>query len=133
MYQAHKRLSPLIFPGKTYIENSDAFELTLKIFDTFHENVMKQGALPIIVLFPNKDDLKRYRKTNTSVFAPLLRHFEESGYRHIDLLDAFDKYALDVPLNELFDGHYTPFGNKVVAKYIFDYFTSNRLARRDEE
>ncbi len=39
-------------------------------------------------------------------------------------------YASNVPLKELFVGHYSPSANKVVAKYLADYFNKNRLASR---
>jgi hypothetical protein len=127
LYQTRKRPGLRVTSDRAYDEDSDVFRLTLKIFDAFHENVMKHGAIPIIILFPRQYDLQRYRKTKTSVFTQLIRHFKERGYRHIDLLKAFDKYALTVPLEDLFVGHYSPSANKVIARYLSDYFIENHL------
>lgn len=130
-YSARKRLTPQIFDGaSSYNEDSNAFKLTLKIFDDFHESVMKEGAVPIVVLFPTRDDLLAHRKSSTNVFAPLVRYFKENKYRYVDLHEAFDTYASDISLEELFVGHYSPSANRAVAKYLADYFSKNRLDER---
>jgi len=131
-YEIRKRMSPVLSDGtNTYNEHSEAFQLTLRIFDEFHDSVVNQGALPIVVLFPNRRDLSRYRETGRSVFAPMVEYFREAEYRYIDLHDAFEMYASEVPLDDLFGGrHYSPAGNRVVAVYLANYLTNNDAVRQ---
>ncbi|MCP5082365.1 MAG: SGNH/GDSL hydrolase family protein [Alphaproteobacteria bacterium] len=128
VYAAEKVLRPQIFQWGVYNEDAEAFELTLKIFDRFCQNVSKHGALPVLLLFPARADLKAYRENKRSVFAPMIRHFERFGCRYIDLHKAFDKYAANSPLKDMFvRRHYSPTANRVVAIYLADYIASNRL------
>lgn len=120
-YMVHSEVNSPIIHGWKYNVDSHAFDLTLKIFDTFHKNVLGQEALPVIVLFPNKNNLHRFRDGRSNSFEPIIRHFENKGYQYIDLHMAFETYGKYIPLNQLFAGHYTPVANEIVAKYISDY------------
>ncbi len=44
-----------LYPGM-YDEDSEAYEITLKIFDAFYHKALTDGALPVIVVFPDGSD-----------------------------------------------------------------------------
>ena len=105
----------------TYNPDSEAFQLTVRTFDKFHESVLANGSLPLILLFPDRYDLARYRARGIKRYAPLADFLRQRGYAYIDLFDAFDKYGKTHAVSELCGAHYTPLGNEIVAKSIFDY------------
>jgi len=107
-----------LFQNEAYDEDSELFQLTLRIFDAFYDSVIESGAEPVIVLFPRLEDVKEFRKTGSNVFTPMHRYFESSGYRYIDLHDAFDAYASDMSIGDIFIEHYSPAGNEIVARFL---------------
>ena len=112
----------------TYNPDSEAFQLTVRTFDKFHEAVLANSSLPLVLLFPDRYDLARYRAKGIKRYAPLTDFLRERGYAFIDLFDAFDKYGRTRAVSELCGAHYTPLGNEIVAKSIFDYLKEkNRL------
>jgi len=107
-----------VISAGVYDRDSEAYRVTVKIFDAFHESVIRNGSEPVIVLFPNPGDVKRHRKQETTRYAPLREDFKSKGYRYIDLLDAFDTYGRDLSMKELFRGHYSARTDEFVAKHI---------------
>ena len=109
----------IIINGR-YNENSEAFRVTTKIFDEFYYACIKNKSTPIILIFPNRDDVIRYHKQEKKRYSPLLSYFDSTGYKYIDLMDAFE----DTAVEELFVVHYSPLVNKLVAKYILNYLSN---------
>jgi len=103
-----------------YDENSEAFIITKRIFDQFHSEVINNNSIPIIVIFPDEGDVVRYRREKTKRYSPVLSYFDSMGYRYIDIMDAFDNSDIE----DLFVGHYSPAGNRLVAKYIHNYLNT---------
>ena len=100
-----------------YNEKSEALKVTEKIFDNFYDAAIKNQSIPIIIMFPNNEDLIRYRKNRTKPYAILLSYFDSVGYRYIDIMSALE--TGDV--RELIPGHYSARANRLVAKYILNY------------
>ena len=110
---------------------AEAFLITRKLFDEFYAEAQRNNSLPIIVLFPCREDIKRYFKHKTKGYAPLISYFVLQHYRFIDLLDAFEKYAQLVPLKNLFvQDHYSPLGNSIVARFILDYMKEHGFTEK---
>lgn len=108
-----------IYQGGQYDPDSDIFRLCIRLFDEFYRQAEKNGALPVILLFPNRMDLERYRRDATRTYDPLIDHFNARGYRYIDLIAAFERDGQPYPLDDLFgDYHYTPLGHSLVARHI---------------
>ena len=103
-----------------YNVRSEAYEVTLKIFDAFYRKALENGALPIIVIFPDINDQRRSRDEQKRRYTPLLNYFHGKGYRFIDVLSALESYESDYTIQELTRawGHYSPLGNKIIAEYI---------------
>ena len=109
-----------IIINNKYNENSDALNVTKKIFDEFYKSATNNNSLPIIIIFPEKGDVIRYKDKKDKQYSNLLSYFESKGYRYIDLIDAFN----DMNTEDLFKGHYSPLANKLVAQYILDYLNN---------
>ena len=117
-----------IYKGGYLNTKAEAFVITRKLFDGFYAEAQHNNSLPIIVLFPCREDIQGYFKYKTKVYAPLINYFVSEHYRYIDLLDAFEKHAQSVPLKDLFvQDHYSSLGNSIVAQGLLDYLTENRL------
>jgi hypothetical protein len=119
-----------IIKDDEYNQDSEAFQVTVKIFEEFRKSAIKHKSLPIIILFPSEADVMRYRHNKTKIYTPLLQHFKEKNYPYIDIMDAFDKYANNNGIKELFKGHYSPLSNQLVAKYILEYLQQQGLSKK---
>jgi hypothetical protein len=107
-----------VLSGGYYDVDSKAFEITARIFDEFNRTAAGNKSLPLIVLFPGKDDVIRYLAEGTRVYSPLLEYFDRRRYPYIDLLGDFAKAGKDLGVSDLFTGHYSPLGNEIVAARI---------------
>ena len=109
-----------------YNEASEAYQVTIKTFDKFVDDVRAIQAKPIIVIFPYDLSIQAYRRNQTKEYESLLRYFESKGYDYIDLMDAFATGEHDYRLRRLFNGrHYSELGNQIVAKHMLGYLQLN--------
>jgi hypothetical protein len=106
-----------IIVNGAYSRDSEAFAITLKLFEMFYEASIANGSVPIILFFPNDGDIQRYWKAGSKQYAPLLDALDLAGYRWIDLMDGFESYR-GQNVESLCKGHYTSLGNAVVANYL---------------
>ncbi|MBI3314019.1 MAG: SGNH/GDSL hydrolase family protein [Candidatus Omnitrophica bacterium] len=106
-----------ILTDEVYNPDSEAFKITVKIFDRFYEKVLSQNAIPLILLFPNEGDIQIKQGTNRKIYGELIRHFEARQYRYVDFMDVFEEALQNHKLEEFFGPthHYTPLGNEIVA------------------
>lgn len=110
-----------------YDVDSEAFKVTTRIFDEFVGAARRNGSVPVILVFPSNADIRRHRKDGNRQYTPLLAHFRSRGYKYIDLLDGFATYGAGIPIDQLSAGHYTPLGNRLVARHVWQYLTGSRL------
>ena len=103
-----------------YNENSEAFIVTKKIFDEFYNKAITDKSIPIILIFPDKDDVVRYKRNKEKKYSSLISYFNTRGYKYIDLMDAFE----NADVEDLFIGHYSPHANMLVAKHIHNYLNN---------
>lgn len=105
-----------------YNPRSEAYRVTEKIFDEFYRKVLEDGALPIILIFPDTIDQQRSRDHKVRRYTPLLEHLNQQRYRFIDVLKAFEPHESRCRLDELLGafGHYTPLGHQITASYILE-------------
>lgn len=116
----NKRFNSIFQHDGMYNVKSEAYEVTVKIFDAFYRKVLENGALPIILIFPDINDHRRSRNKEQSRYTPLLTYFRGRGFRFIDLLEGLEPYESRYTVGELTRkwGHYSPLGNKILAGYI---------------
>jgi hypothetical protein len=110
---------PIFLSDGSYNVKSEAYLVTVGILDAFCRKTVENGALPIIVVFPDSGDESARRQGKQARYASLLKNFAASGYRFIDLRVALDPYA-SRPLTDLYQrgGHFTPVGYNIVGKYV---------------
>lgn len=118
---------PYSFFGTSYDPDSEAFQVTASLFEKFYANAIKNNSMPVIIIFPLWDDIKRYHKKNTTSYAPLLTHLKSKEYRYIDLALAFPELGKAYDRRDLFIGHYSPLGNQLIAKHIYYYLQAEGL------
>lgn len=128
---SHKLSQQTIVINGRYNENSEAFIVTKKIFDEFYETAINNRSVPIILIFPNKVDIIQYLRQKEKRYSPLLSYFNTRGYKHIDLMDAFE----NTDIKASFVGyHYSPLANMLVAKHVHNYLkklgVSSRVRQR---
>jgi hypothetical protein len=122
-----QRFHEPIRSGPVYNRNSTAFRLTEAILDEFHRTVREDGAVPILVFFPERNDLRGIAKRQPPVYAPLLQDVRRKGYRTIDLRDGFALYGKSRSVPDLMRRHYTRLGNQITARWIGDCLRASRL------
>ncbi|HET8623867.1 MAG TPA: hypothetical protein VFM14_09920 [Gemmatimonadales bacterium] len=96
---------------------SEAFRVTLATMDRFVRDVRADGATPLIVLFPPRDDLQRYWQNHTRSYDPLRAALDSAGLPYVDVMDAFEGCSPRY-VRQLVKGHYTPIGNARVAAFL---------------
>lgn len=111
-----------------YNPRSEAFEVSLRVVETFYRQVLDDGALPVVVVFPQRRDLRAKSEGEPPVYAPLLAAFRERGLLTLDLMGAFDRYDPQHTMVRTKFIHYPPEGNEWVARYLADWLRENRLA-----
>lgn len=116
-----------MFKNQYFDTTSEPYRVTVAILDLFVATASSNGSIPIILLFPQQPDLEQYRGNRTTRTLPLLEHLRRKGYRYVDLAEGFERYASEKTVEDLVSGHYTPVGNEIVARSIWDYLVAHRL------
>jgi hypothetical protein len=108
--QTHERL----YSG----EIPDGIEVTLQIAKMFAEQVRATGAVPLILMIPDRERLAMH--VGTEPF-PLVRRLRDAGIEVLDLGPTFGAEVLREGAVRYYVGgigHHSPFGNRVFAKYL---------------
>lgn len=116
----------------SYNVESEAFKVTERTFDEFVRAALANGSLPLIVVYPNRGDMRRAAQMRACRYEPLLQRFREKRYRYIDLMTAFAEHP-EASVADLTTGpflHYSAQANKIVAEYLLRYLEQNRLGSR---
>jgi hypothetical protein len=114
-----------------YNTSCEAYHLTTKLIDEFYLLAESNSSLPIVLLFPNPNDLRMYIKNRKTSYSPLVEYLEKKGYRYIDLLEVFkDKINSKEKIKELVPSHYSPEANKLIAQFIYSYLQANHLLEK---
>jgi hypothetical protein len=116
-----------IFLHDRYNTRSEAYQVTLRVLDQFYREALSHGSLPVIVLFPQRREIRLHHEGRPVTYQPLLDELRRRGYRVIDLADGFQKYD---PQNEIGKKgfiHYPKAGNEVVAEWLRDTLAQQGL------
>lgn len=122
-----RRTSDAILVDGRYDAGSEAYRVTIKTLEKFHSEVLRDGSLPIVAIFPTKEDVIRFTKTGERKYGPLLSYLDANGYRYIDLLDVLAGASDGREAGELVAEHYTPLANRLVAESIAEYLREHGL------
>jgi hypothetical protein len=99
--------------------DSEAFKLQISIFRQFSDEVRRNGAAPMILLFPDRYSVESVRSGSNTVYEPLASRLSEAGLSHLDIGEAF-RSERAIPVESLFmpGGHYSPLGNQIIARWL---------------
>ncbi len=103
-----------------YDTDGEAFRVTAGLFTAFYEMALCDGAQAVILIFPERGDLDRWRSTHTKRYAPLLEFLAAKRYRVVDAMNALDAGGNEHPLDDLIPGHFSPLANRLVAEYLLE-------------
>lgn len=115
---ADQRLHEPIVEGGVYNTESEAFRVTVALFERFRDEALAAGSVPVVVIFPERKDLRASREGAAVVYGPLRAALARRGIRTIDLLEGFAGLAPDLPVKELAIIHYTKRGNRIAAQHL---------------
>ncbi len=124
-----RMIDPIYQLDGTYDRKSEAYDVTLRIFDAFYRKVLEDGSMPVIILFPDLNDQERSRRKKKPSYSPVVELFQQNGYRFIDALAALKPYEARYAVKDLVRqwGHYSPTGNRIIAEHIRERLTSWNL------
>jgi hypothetical protein len=114
-----------------YNKRSEAYQVSFRVLDQFYREALDHGSLPIIVLFPQRREVRRRHRGQTVTYLPLLEELRRRGYRVIDLADGFQKYDADADMVSKNIIHYPKAGNEMVAEWIRDVLAQQGLTTPD--
>jgi hypothetical protein len=122
-------LDPIFRLDGMYEPRSEAYRVTVGIFEAFRRDVLANGALPIVVVFPATGDQWRSRRKKPRRYAPLLSDLRQRGFRVIDLLEALEPHESRLTVRDLTRhwGHFSPIGNQIIAAHLETQLRSLKL------
>lgn len=103
---------------RMYRPDSEPFAVLLGVLSAFADQVRADGATPVVLVFPMRDEVEAARDGRPKTHQPLLDALQARGIPVIDLTDTLGRQARRVDMSKLFDGHYTPFANEKVAETL---------------
>jgi hypothetical protein len=117
---------PIFLHGQ-YNPRSEAYAVSFRVLDQFYREALGHGSLPIIVLFPERKDMRLRHRGEKVTYQPLLDDLRRRGYRVIDLDDGFEKYDPQAEMLGKSFLHYPKSGNLMAAQWIRDYLIQQGL------
>jgi hypothetical protein len=113
--------------GGQYNPRSEAFQVSVRVVAAFYRQVLEDGALPVVVLFPERRDLRLRSEGKEVAYATLRGAFRERGLVTVDLLDGFTRLDPGLTLAGEKFVHYPARGNRMVARYLWDWLREHGL------
>jgi hypothetical protein len=117
-----------IYAHGKYNVDSEAFHITCRIMDEFYRMAIENQSTPMILLFPDADDLRTSWSGGITSYHALATDLKSKKYRVVDLIEAFEP-ARQTDLKDLCGAHYSPLGNNLVALHIHKYLQKQFLIR----
>jgi hypothetical protein len=118
---------PIFLPNGRYNPYSEAYRVTLRVLDQFYREAYGHGSVPVIVLFPQRRDVRLRNDRKPVAYEPLLHDLRRRGYRVIDLADGFEKYDPQAEMAHKNFLHYPKVGNEMAAEWVRDVFVREGL------
>jgi len=110
-----------------YNVRSEAYEVTLRVLEQFYREALENGSLPVILLFPQRSDVRDRQQGRAPTYRPLLDELRRQGLRVVDLGDGFARYDPQGRMMKKRWVHYPKEGNEMVGRAVYDYFVEERL------
>ncbi len=87
-----------------------------KLFQRFAELIKERGAKPLVVLLPDQPMVEAIRRGELPAYEPLIRDLKAREIDYVDVADLFR--AAKAGRWFARDGHYSPEGNQLVARWL---------------
>ncbi len=116
----------------TYNPRSEAFAVTAGVLSAFCRDALADDTLPIVVILPSQHDYARRQAGIGKRYATLLQDLEARDMLVVDVMQAFDELGDRYELDDLFDGHYSPLGNRIVAEFLSRWLEGRGLTEIGE-
>jgi hypothetical protein len=131
-YSALKK-KPIYNQKGEYNPDSEAFKVTVAVFEAFYNEALKRDALPVFLIFPTYNNLAFYYNHKQRKYRLLIDWLGSKGFLFLDLTEYMIEHVGNRPLLDLFqkDLHYSSFGNELVAKALLDYISKKKLKDRE--
>ena len=115
--------------GELFNERSTAFRLQVAILRAFSDAVRADAAIPVVLMLPNRSSVEQVLRGSPAEYAPLSDALGREGIVVWDGMHAF--HGISGPVDSLFapGGHYSPAGNRAIARWLAGPLDSLRLAR----
>ncbi|HKI02254.1 MAG TPA: SGNH/GDSL hydrolase family protein [Thermoanaerobaculia bacterium] len=107
----------------------EAFSVTTRLFSLFYETALRDGAQPVILIFPTREEVTNWRSGRRKNYAPLLSFLGGKGYRVVDAMEVFDGAGRNLSIDELIPSHLSPLANTLVAELLRQRLQSFSLIR----
>jgi hypothetical protein len=111
----------------SYDPRGEPFRVTLAILEAFPRDALAGGMIPIVVFLPHADDVEAAREGGWPLYGTLLAACRPAGLRCVDAGRAFTERAPEAPVRRLVPGHYSGWGNRLVAEEIAGYLEEEGL------
>jgi hypothetical protein len=121
-----------LFTGDVFNPVSTAFKIQIALFERFFRAVEASGAVPIVVVFPDRESIVAGREGRRRISDPLVEQLRQKRITTVDLTDALLAQGGDVDIAEWFmpGGHYSPVANGHVASALGRYIRDTVRPKR---
>lgn len=110
-----------LYTNGYYNQEHEGYNVTIAILDEFVNAIRKINAKPIILILPTKQDIEKIQQIKNStyrVYQPLYKELSVKGVQCFDFAEVF--HHLDTSILFENKGHYSPYGNEIIADKLFD-------------
>ncbi len=98
--------------------SEEALTVTTRLLTQFYETVLRSGAQPVVLVFPTREDVTRWKSGHPKRYAPLLTFLGGKGYRVVDAMEVFERADHDQSIDQLIPSHLSPLANQRVAELL---------------
>ena len=103
---------------RMYQPGNEAFDVLIRVISGFVEQVRRDGASPVVLIFPTASEIEGERDGADRPHAALPTALRERGITAIDLTGPLGAEARRVGMRKLVKKHYEADGNALVGRYL---------------
>jgi hypothetical protein len=128
-----EKFNPVVTREGTYAVSSEGFRLTTTLFEEFFCAALRNGSLPMVIIYPDLGDLRRQRTLQPKRYEPLMKNLHTQLIHVVVMFDALIAYDPALPTDRLTVGkwgHYSRLGNSSVATHLQIFLNKERLTEK---
>jgi len=97
-----------------------SLQITREICRAFAADAKARGQRPLVMLFPNREDLQRYRRSREWCYGPLVAELEAAGIELLEFGTVLAERAGARSLDEVYDGtgHFSRESDRWLAESV---------------